>query len=207
MIEVDREEYKNLTIRYMADSDCTSPRENDNLGTIVYWHRRACYGDVDGAKQYDTPADFIDHMKRTDPKALILPVFLYDHSSVTLRATDGSNPFSCPWDSGQVGFVYVSREKLVSEYGKRITAKRRANAVACLKSEVDEFSQWCNGECYGYIIENADGKELDSCWGHIGYDCVREAAREAADGVAEEEAARKAREMEEERPDLYKVTP
>ena len=28
-----------------------------------------------------------------------------------------TGPFSCPWDSGQVGFIYVEKKKVKEEWG------------------------------------------------------------------------------------------
>ena len=35
---------------------------------------------------------------------VILPLYLYDHSGITMNTCG----FSCPWDSGQVGWIYAS---------------------------------------------------------------------------------------------------
>ncbi len=38
--------------------------------------------------------------------------------------------FSCPWDSGQVGWVFVSKKKVREEYGvKRITESLVENSL------------------------------------------------------------------------------
>lgn len=43
---------------------------------------------------------------------IVLPLHLYDHSGITM-STGG---FSCPWDSGQVGYIYVTPKALEEEY-------------------------------------------------------------------------------------------
>jgi hypothetical protein len=43
----------------------------------------------------------------------ILPVYLYDHSGLTINTTG----FTCPWDSGQIGWIYASHEQVKAEYG------------------------------------------------------------------------------------------
>jgi len=53
---------------------------------------------------------------------IILPLYLYDHSGITMNTTG----FSCGWDSGQVGYIVMSYEKIRKEYNwKNITKKRR----------------------------------------------------------------------------------
>ena len=44
----------------------------------------------------------------------------------------------------------------------------------------ETYTEWANGECYGYILHDADGHEIDSCWGFIGRDAVVAEAQEAA---------------------------
>ncbi len=46
-------------------------------------------------------------------KYIILPLFLYDHSGITMS----TGPFSCPWDSGQVGWIYASKKTFIDETG------------------------------------------------------------------------------------------
>lgn len=58
------------------------------------------------------------------------------------------------------------------------------------RMEFDHYSEeevrcWAEGSVYGYIIRDAHGNELDSCWGYYceptGF--VLESARESADGM------------------------
>jgi len=35
---------------------------------------------------------------------------------------------------------------------------------------VETYSQWCNGEVYGYTTEMPDGSDGDSCWGYYGWE-------------------------------------
>ena len=73
-----------------------------------------------------------------------------------------------------------------------------------------ESSESClNGEVYGYWIKNSDGDDLpselhDSCWGFVGdIEYCIEAAKEAADSIAEQNETTAARAWEQLRPDMY----
>jgi hypothetical protein len=130
-----------------------------------------------------------------------LPLFLYDHSGITM-STGG---FSCPWDSGQVGFIYVSREEVCEEYRwKVITKKREDMIVEILRGEVKVYDQYLTGDVYGYkvyealpglrealdisdedlqdFVEDIDltndefCEEVDSCWGFYGEESAKEEA-------------------------------
>lgn len=90
-----------------------------------------------------------------------VPIFAYVHSGVTIKAGSG---FSCPWDSGQSGFAYVERSKALEEFPGIESAMK---AILC---EVKIFDAYLTGEVYGYVIEDADGDEIDSCWDFYGDD-------------------------------------
>ena len=59
-----------------------------------------------------SPGDLRDIVEDLD-KYIILPLFLYDHSGITMS----TGPFSCPWDSGQVGWIYAPKQKFIEETG------------------------------------------------------------------------------------------
>ena len=102
----------------------------------------------------------------------ILPLFLYDHSGITMS----TGSFSCPWDSGQVGWIYISIEKAASEGWKT-----PEQAYKAMQAEVEEYDHYLTGQCYGYVVEDAEGEIIDSCWGFLGdSDYVRGEMRAAA---------------------------
>ena len=107
-------------------------------------------------------------------KAVILPLYLYDHSGITMNTTG----FHCPWDSGQVGVVHADLESTRKEYGrKRVTRALRERVAEQLRREVAVYDDYLTGNCYGYVVEK-DSEEVDSCWGFLGdYDdyCLLEA--------------------------------
>lgn len=138
---------------------------------------------------------------------LSLPLYLYDHSGVTMSCA----AFSCPWDSGQVGIIYVSKERLRQEYSVRaITQAIREKALAVLRAEVEEYDRYLTGDCWGYEIYEMDDdpdmiaagyendgycanppprtRTLDSCWGFLGYEYAEEAAQEAMDYYVQKDA-------------------
>lgn len=138
-----------------------SPRDWDNLGTIVAWHRRYSLSDKDAPKM--EPPEFLEWLK--EEKAIYLPVFMYEHSGVALS----TGSFSDPWDSGQVGYIYVLPDKVKKEFNvKRISPKRKEHILDCLRSIVKTYGAYLNGEVYGYVVKDSEGNTLDSCWGFIG---------------------------------------
>jgi hypothetical protein len=104
--------------------------------------------------------------------AVVLPLYLYDHSGITMNTAG----FACKWDSGQVGFIYATKEKIREVFGwKRLTKKRLQQIQDILDGEVKTYDQYLTGDVYGYTIEK-NGEHIDSCWGYYGQeDCLNEA--------------------------------
>lgn len=163
-----------VTVEIHQDEDPMNPRrEWDNLGTMVCWHRRYNLGDrqiKDG--EYASPEAILADIESQEGElAVVLPLYLYDHSGITMSTSTAM--FSAidrdRWDWGQVGFIYVSKAKVREEYGARGTDKDVAErATGCLVGEVATYDQFLTGDCYGYVVKK-DGEFLDSCWGFLGH--------------------------------------
>jgi len=158
------ESYKGYTIKVYHD-DVTgyhdSPRDWDNLGTMLcVKHRHYLLGD----EQQDAD-DIKEFIKENENNIVWLPLYLYDHSG--LRMNTGG--FHCPWDSGQVGIVYVTKERIREEYScKRISKATLKKVLNVLNGEVKNYDHYISGQIYGYIIEDEHGEDGDSCWGFYG---------------------------------------
>jgi len=152
-------EYKKYAIEIYYDSNGNDPRKDfDHLGKMICFHSRYSLGDEKGTD----PRETMTFLKNS--KAIYLPLYLYDHSGLTMS----TGPFSCPWDSGQVGWIYASPESVRKEFGKRITKQIKEKVLKILEAEVAEYDSYLKGEVYGYQVKNEDGEEIDSCWGFIG---------------------------------------
>lgn len=166
-----------------------SPRRTcDNLGTFFGFHNR--YMSPDAAPSSD-PQEARAIAERGDN--ICIPVWMYDHSGTCYKAAD-TNPFHCPWDSGCFGFIYVTRADARKALGKsRLMASDVETVKDILRSEVDVYSAWANGEVYGWEVLDPQGEQVDSCWGYIGDSeyAFNEAIESAAwhAGVTSKEAA------------------
>lgn len=168
-----------LSISLVMDTDPLNPRDHENLGTMTCWHRRYQLGDPHG---WSHPGAFLDHLVKALRKNHILsPVYLYDHSGLAFS----TRPFSCPWDSGQIGFLWASFSKIRAWYGvKRVTAAIRQRVVTVLEDELKIYEHYVEGEVYGYQIHDANGNEIDSCYGYYGREACEQAAGEALKSLA-----------------------
>lgn len=165
-MQANSKTYKGHNISIQHDDNPISPREDDNICIIHLAHRRYGFGD----ENYKD----LESIQQANKKALragdiCLPLYMYDHSGITIALT----PFSCHFDSGQVGFVQVPRKIMIEEFGKKIfTPKLKKLALKIAGGEVGDLDTYIRGDIFGYIVDE-DG---DSCWG---YYSIKEAMMEA----------------------------
>jgi hypothetical protein len=161
----------NKVIEITQDESPENPREwNDYLGKMVCFHGRYDLGDKTDLKSdmFNGWEELEQHLIKEEKAVLILPLFLHDHSGITIKigSFNGLSPYA-HWDSGQVGFIYVTKEDLKKE---GIT-KEKAQKI--LEAEVDEYDSYIRGEVYVFTIyevktcnEGHEHKEvIESCGG------------------------------------------
>ena len=56
-------------------------------------------------------------------------------------------------------------------------------ACIALKDEVEVYDQYIRGDVYGFIIEDLQGNNVDSCWGFYGWEAAAEQADNALCGL------------------------
>lgn len=173
---LDSIDYKGYAIKLYLDEDPEDPRNWDTFGKMICWHNRYNLGDK---HSYSDPEDLLRYV--TKDNAVILPLFLYDHSGITM-STVRSYPYNCLWDSMQVGYIYATFEDIKKEFGaKRISKKIKEKALDVLLAEVKVYDQYIMRDVYGYVIEDSKGEEIDSCWGFYGNDATIEEAKSIID--------------------------
>lgn len=50
---------------------------------------------------------------------------------------------------------------------------------------LETYNQWAQGDVFGFVIEDSDGVEIDSCWGFYGFENCKESAEWACDPLAD----------------------
>ena len=154
-----------VSIEIRQDSCPESPAEWDNLGTIAYSSRRYTLGTENVSK------DRLDEIRDGIKKGTLigLPVWAYIHGGARIKAAD-ANPFHCPWDSGQSGFVYCTKQAAIKEFGThpRMTKAVKEAALSAMRSEVETFSQYLEGDVWvvRWIVEGEEVEAVHSVFGH-----------------------------------------
>lgn len=160
--------YKGHDINIEIDNTPCDPRECGTLGMLLLSHKRyALTNDTSlHTGDYNSWDEVREAIEKEYGKCCILPVYMYDHSGVSISTTQ----FSCAWDSGQIGFIFVPYTKIREDYSvKHISKKKLEEVRKVLIAEVEVYGSYINGDVYGYIIPKGDGDD-ESCWGFYGCD-------------------------------------
>jgi hypothetical protein len=177
--------YKGYNIFIEQDNDPESPREWDNLGTMVCYHKRYNLGDKKpcGLESPDYFADWYKEEK--DQIADLIYLYLYDHSSLYLYCQEDRVQYLQheAWDSGRVGFIFVMKEDVRKEWGvKRISKRIRKIVHDNLLSEVKVYSTYLAGGVVGWIVGDDDDDHIESVWGYYDTDYAVQEAKDCIDG-------------------------
>lgn len=194
MTTIESVKHNGYTIKIWIDEDSSNPREEfDNIATMVSFAKRYTIGDEQHREVGPWLADLVselygkrvdrfdDAIRSEDPvamrrawllvggKATVLPLYLYDHSiqSISTRTFHGRAQHAA-WDSGQVGYIYVTDDKIKHEFSLTEPADILEKAKQVMVAEVETYDQWMTGQVYGYTIVDADGNSHDSCGGFYG---------------------------------------
>ena len=140
---------KGITLKIDYDySYNPNPREDDNLGVMACYHTRYSLGDENVPKTYSDFKEWYNSHK--EDVYCMLPVYLLDHSGLRMSVID----FKDPWDSGQVGFIYCTKEAIekagIKEYDKHSIGKILKAEVDSYKTEICKFL--CKLDNFKFII-------------------------------------------------------
>jgi len=109
--------------------------------------------------------------------AFVFPLYGFVHSMQSISL----EPFGCPWDSGQIGFIGITKSDLDGYFGKNLTEEEARKSISALISALNHYFM---GEVYGFKIEKEiDGEWLvvDECWGYYGQETAQAEAEQMLD--------------------------
>lgn len=162
-------ELRGYAVRIIADTDAEAPNNTEPDLFLVTTNNRYFCPDVPCSPHTSFDIGMVGAGEH-DGEYFRFPLYMCQHSGTALSLT----PLSCPWDSGQVGFVLVNRRDWRNDEDK---------ARESAESYVETWNQYLSGDVYGFEIEDSDGNKIDSCWGLYGLDY---AISEAKDNVPDE---------------------
>jgi len=176
-IETETIEHDGCTYRITVYPDGDTPNPLDDwseMGTILSLNRRHVNFDPAGVE------DAIE----SNPDAV--PLSYFEHGRC-LWCVAGELPATarCPWDSVALAGVWIPDAETLASASHCGGRARRHFMRKRARQACEVYTQWCNGEVYGYQVERVmacgacRGEQtdiLDSCWGFFGLDaCLSEA--------------------------------
>ena len=127
----------------------------------VYAENIKAYENGDLDPEDEEEAWVIEEIEKITKEYEIFPLYAYVHSGASFRL----GGFSCPWDSGQCGFVLVRKDAgWVVEEGE----KPEQAYLKAAESFVKDLDNVAQGYVYRYSVEDEDGDIIDSCCGFVG---------------------------------------
>lgn len=151
-----------MKLTIYPDLDAANPMEDGDTFITRFWHkpnRTIHLLSKDSENPVDNKGNVYSHI------AIALPLYLHVHGGRKLSL----KPFSDPWDSGMLGYAYISRSELERVGLQDATPEQlRAN----LEAEVIAMNQWIEGEVFGYVLEGDEGEHIDSCFGLYDFDAA-----------------------------------
>ena len=161
------------TLKIFVDEYPPNPREWTNLTKMVCFHKRYDLGDTQTDYRQEAFESW-DELKaeiiKKEKPLVIKPLYMYDHSEITISTSD----FNDQWDSGQIGWVYITN-KTIDVCGTTIKndetfAQYKERLGEYLEGEVNEYDQYLRGDVYLFKLTGENGEEIDSCGGFYGDD-------------------------------------
>ena len=142
-----------------------SPRDWSNLGTLLGYHKNYELCEVEELKGYRNKKRFVDdateYVNNIEAEGgFVNSLFCYEHSNIKFSLKQ----FNCMFDSGVVGYVFVTKEKLDAE-GLSVS-KDLNRIIEIVENELVIWNKFLNGEVWR-IIDNLG--ELD-CGGYYDFD-------------------------------------
>lgn len=137
------------------DDDPMNPRTDwDNFTTMICSHRRYSIGDKHDYKSenFDSWEEMKEQILLDFKVLLIKPLYMYDHSGITIKTSS----FSCQWDSGQIGWVFIDEKQWKSLHGEVEVTEDKLDSI--LESEVKVYDEYLTGNVYQYTIY-----EINTC--------------------------------------------
>jgi hypothetical protein len=166
---------RKITVNIGCDQDTESPADHD-----CQWKP---YSFGNRHNNYKDPREFIPPnigLRRKLEVGLAFYLSYFEHGNCVWMLKGGSKDMfggDWRWDGVDTAGILIWEHK-PSEIGGKTYEKRAEDAAHFL----EEYTSWCNGECYCYSITETIIKECgheeeidhDSCGGYIGMDYMLE---------------------------------
>ncbi len=203
-------EHDGITVEIHYDEDGGDhggPRDADNLTTMVCWHPDYVLGDeqfvspdgrgavepVPGEQWYvardqcklrPTSMEHLQRYLTLMRKAIhVRPLYLLDHSGLSLRCGSASPFDPGGWDTTMVGFIYTTHERVTELCGDGEKYHSDEWLAEQVEQDVRIYDDHLRGCYYGFVVAPGTADE-DSCWDFLGDPDAEGGCKDEAKAVA-----------------------
>jgi hypothetical protein len=135
-----------LIVRESSNKEDHNPR-TDASGTIILGEKIGKYSGI------------IEEQENHVGYPVMLPVYLLDHSGVSIKTT----PYDCNYDSGQIGRIVMTQESFDNDF-----EQNREEAEKYLQREIDNLNDFLQG----YVFEIEFKRSTQYFDGFLGCDVL-----------------------------------
>lgn len=106
---------------------------------------------------------------------LAFPILKHEHSDVCYYLGDTLDR----WEGSVAGFAWEEKSVLRKKLGvSKLMKKQVSELEKQVKNDLAAYTDYANGNIYGFKFFNADGLEENSCWGFFGCENDQEMLQE-----------------------------
>lgn len=165
----------------------------------TYEHRGltiSLYYDLDAERPFSDTVTILGNFNIADQCAEIYPgdhaqeyqdEFDQDGDVAVPIVSSGDSIAICGIEDAN-GFAFIPARVFVREWAGMIAnnpVAALADAHANIRNYIDGMDSYLNGDVYGFTVDDADGEQIDGCWGFIGdINYVRTEAEASAEHYA-----------------------
>lgn len=185
---IHSEEHEGWKVDVFHDWDAQSPASWDQLGTLVafpsLW-REYRFAERESSGTEDDALDrrgfaLVARYLRLVENEFAVPFHFQDYGSGGGRLFAGDED-----DDNPSGFIVTTHERVNELCGTDPKYHTREWIEEALRSELQEWGQYVEGDVWGYCVEGPGGVDHDSCWGFYGFEYACAEARSALESCIE----------------------
>lgn len=106
---------------------------------------------------------------------VISTIGYYEHSGITVYIGGRCDA----WDSGICGFIFQTKEDTLKNIHSANESNWEEKTWENMKQEMKVYDAYVTGECFGWQVQTKDGELVESCWGYVGHDTIKEMKEES----------------------------
>jgi hypothetical protein len=167
MEPIEKYEHKGYTVEIWQDEEPMSPAEWDTLGTLV------AFSDLERNYSFaeeTAGSDATEALERSDGDTALLIRYLRlaeGKFAVPFYFADYGSGGARIWktDENPSGYIYTTEKRITELCGNDPRYHRPEWIESALEQELDTWSNYVEGNVFGFVVKSPTDEIMDSCWG------------------------------------------